>query len=227
MDSIEPERLYDEVGTVSWCRPLLQGDIFTEVELPGFPEGPMMIQVINHPCAMRKGPNLLPRITVAPVRPGVSITNWEGHLRVMPLPELRDSKNYATEFVDVTSVSAGALTVDKRIASLSGRGIYVLQQRLIKHYTRLEVDLGTLHQQSAHTLVEAELQQDWLESVLADSDQGDLAAIEAEIRQFDEWMRAGSPSPQDRLARDYEHVDVRREAREAARKRSAVLQASD
>jgi hypothetical protein len=36
MDQIESESLYDERGNVSWARPLLQGDVFDGIVLPGF-----------------------------------------------------------------------------------------------------------------------------------------------------------------------------------------------
>lgn len=78
MDQIEPELLYDECGDVSWPRPLLQGDIFDGIVLPGFGDSPMKVQIINHPCAMRTGANLTPRITVAPVEPHPRIGGQRG-----------------------------------------------------------------------------------------------------------------------------------------------------
>lgn len=152
MDSIEPEALYDERGDVCWSRPLLQGDVFDQIVLPGFGDVPRMVQIVTHPCAMRKGPDLLPRVTVAPVESYVRMVKpaqWDGHLRVMPLAELQDDKHYATKFVDVTAAPAEFLTRDRRIATLSNRGIYVLQQRLVKHYTRFNASLGLLRRESA------------------------------------------------------------------------------
>lgn len=58
----------------------------------------------------------------------------------MPLADLADGKNFATKFVDVTACPAELLARDRRIATLSHQGINVLQQRLIKHYTRIETD---------------------------------------------------------------------------------------
>jgi hypothetical protein len=145
MDQIESEALYDERGNVSWARPLLQGDVFDGIVLPGFGDQPMKVQIINHPCAMRTGANLAPRITVAPVEPHPQVIGqrgWDGNLRVMPLSELIEEKHFAAKLVDVTAAPAELLTRARRIATLSHQGIYVLQQRLIKHYTRVEMPLS-------------------------------------------------------------------------------------
>lgn len=69
MDQIDPDVLYDERADVSRARPLLQGDVFDGVVLPGFGDDPQKVQIVAHPCAMRTGASLTPRITVAPVEP--------------------------------------------------------------------------------------------------------------------------------------------------------------
>lgn len=221
MDQIEAEALYDERGHVSWCRPLLQGDVFDGVVLPGFGADPMKVQVVSHPCAMRTGATLTSRITVAPVEPHASVTGrgWAGHLRVMPLAELVGDQHFATRFVDVTAAPTRLLTKARRIATLSNQGIYVLQQRLIKHYTRVEMPLDLLRRESAPVLTEAQLQWDWLETVLTEAEQGDEAAIEAEARVFDGWLGEGTPSRRELLLNEIYHPDLRRQARRAAQER--------
>lgn len=227
MDSIEPDELYDERGSVDLCRPLLQGDVFDDVLLPGFDE-PMLVQVVNHPCAMRKGPELLPRITVAPVRPHQRVrgNGWNGNFTVMPLPELVAGDHFATHFADVTAAPVELLDVRKRVASLQDRGIYVLQQRLVKHYTRIDASISDLHEQSAPTLTEAELQVDWLHTVLPDDEQENIAAIDAEVVQFDAWLGAGDPSSRTLLKQEYNFSDVRRAAHQAAIARRTALHGS-
>jgi len=188
MDEIEPEVLYDERGDVSLSRPLLQGDVFDGIVLPGFGDQPMKVQIINHPCAMRAGANLTPRITVAPVAPHPPVTGqhgWNGNLRVMPLPELIDEGHFGAKFIDVTAAPAELLTRARRIATLSHQGIYILQQRLIKHYTRVEMSLELLRRESAVVLAEGVLQWDWVEEVLTEAEQADESAIEAEAKVFD------------------------------------------
>ena len=49
MDQIEPDALYDERADVSRARPLLQGDVFDDVVLPGFGEEPRRVQILSEP----------------------------------------------------------------------------------------------------------------------------------------------------------------------------------
>jgi hypothetical protein len=227
MDRIEPDALYDQRADVSRARPLLQGDVFDGVVLPGFGEEPMKVQIVAHPCLMRTGASLTPRITVAPVEPHRQITGkgWDGNPRLMPLAELTEDSHFATKFVDVTACPAELLTRDRRIATLSNQGIYVLQQRLIMHYTRTEMGLEVLRSQSAPVLTEAELLWDWLEQVLAETEIDNNELLHAEAEVFETWMRDGEPSPQARLRTEIHHTDVRREAQRAAAARAEARRA--
>lgn len=227
MDRIEPDALYDQRADVSRARPLLQGDVFDGVVLPGFGDKPRKVQIVAHPCSMRTGASLTPRISVAPVEPHRQITGrgWDGNPRLMPLAELAEEGHFATRFVDVTACPAELLTRDRRIATLSNQGIYVLQQRLIMHYTRTEMGLEVLRSQSAPVLTEAELLWDWLELVLADSEIEDDDLLDAEAEVFESWMRDGEPPPQARLRTEIHHTDVRREAQRAAASRAEARRA--
>lgn len=227
MDQIEPDALYDERADVSRACPFVQGDVFDDVVLPGFGEEPRRVQIVAHPCAMRTGATVTPRITVAPVEPYQLVTGrgWQGNPRVMPLAELVEGEHFATKFVDVTACPAELLTRDRRIATLSHHGIYVLQQRLIKHYTRTEMALEVLRSESAPVLTEAELLWDWLERVLTEAEIGDDEALDAEAGVFEQWMRDGSSSPQQRLRTEIHHTDVRREAQRAAVERAQARKA--
>lgn len=226
MDHIEQDALYDERMDVSRARPLLQGDVFDGVVLPGFGEEPMKVQIVAHPCAMRRGAELAKRITVAPVEPYQAVTGrgWDGNLRVMPLACVVDGEHFATKFVDVTASPALLLTRARRIATLSNQGIYVLQQRLIKHYTRVEMSLQVLRRESAAVLTEAELQWNWLEEVLTDAELGQNDAIEVEAMVFNRWLGEGTPSRRGLLGNEIHHTDVRREAQRAARERAQGLE---
>lgn len=229
MDKIDVEALYDERADISRARPLLQGDVFEGVLLPGFGDEPLRVQIVAHPCAMRTGPNLTPRITVAPVEPHQLITGsaWSGNPRLMPLAELVNGEHFATKFVDVTACPTEQLTRDRRIATLSHQGIYVLQQRLIKHYTRAEMALELLRSQSAPVLTEAELLWDWLDKVLTETELNSDEALDVEAAVFEQWMREGSPSPQERLKTEIHHTDVRREAQRAASDRAGARESRE
>ncbi|MDP4013487.1 MAG: hypothetical protein U0990_06040 [Candidatus Nanopelagicales bacterium] len=231
MERIDIDALYDERGDVSWTRPRIQGDVFRDIVLPGFGEDVQIVQVIAHPCAMRRGPDLAERVTVAPVLSYPLVEDggnkgWDGHLKRMPLADLcEDGEHYATRFEDVTAAASTLLTHDRRIASLSNRGIYVLQQRLIKHYTRLTVDIPTLRKQSAPVLEEAEQERDWIETIL-DGEQLTVETIRAQSNAFDEWLSAGDPSRRDLLRRDENHRDIRRQAHAEAGERARQRRSS-
>jgi hypothetical protein len=129
-------------------------------------------------------------------------------------------KHFATKFVDVTAAPAQLLTRERRIATLSHQGIYVLQQRLIKHYTRVEMPLELLRRQSAAILTEAVLQWEWLETVLTDAGQTDESSIEAEAKMFDDWLGEGNPTRRELLGEEIYHADIRRQVYKAARERA-------
>ncbi|OBH12338.1 hypothetical protein A9X04_17325 [Mycobacterium sp. E3247] len=176
---------------------------------------------------MRTGASLTTRITVAPVESYQLVRGkaWDRHPRVMPLAELLPGKHFAAMFVDITACPAELLTKERRIATLSDRGIFVLQQRLIKHYTRAETELEVLRSQSAPVLTEAQLLWDWLETVLSDSEIDEDAVLDTEAEVFEEWMRSGTPSRQERLRAETNHADVRRDAQRASVERARVRQA--
>jgi hypothetical protein len=155
----------------------------------------------------------------------VSGSAWDGHPRVMPLAELMSGNHFAARFVDITACPAELLTKERRIATLSNRGIFVLQQRLIKHYTRVEIELEVLRSQSAPVLTEAQLLWDWLETVLSDVEIDDDAVLDIEAEVFEEWMRSGSPSRQERLRAETNHADIRRDSQRASVERAQARQA--
>jgi hypothetical protein len=218
MESIEPEHLYDERGDVARSRPIFQGDVFQGIVLPGFGDEPRLVQIVAHPCSMRAGTRLHPRVTVAPIEryQRVQGNGWDGNLRVMPLADLVDGKHYAAKFVDVTAAPSELLDINVRIASLSDRGIYVLQQRIVKHYTRLDVDPPTLAKETAPVLWEMHQQRDWVETVYDDEADWTTENLGTEETAFDAWLREGEPSRRAQLKDDHTHTDLRRAAHKAA-----------
>lgn len=79
----------EDIGAL---RPVSQGDVFRGITLPGFPDGDHdLILLSTHPCSLRTGANLKPRVQGVPVRPWqyVPPSAWpSSHLRVFPLPNL-------------------------------------------------------------------------------------------------------------------------------------------
>lgn len=221
MDSIEADELYEERGAVSLSRPILQGDIFEGVVLPGFGDEPKRVQIVTHPCSMRRGPVLNERIQVAPVETHPKVGDWNKFGRVMPLPDLlNDGQWYAAKFVDLTAVAAGELTTERRIASLSHPGIHVLQQRLVWHNTRLTLALANFREQSAPILAEAEMQEIWIDTVLGQTEPS-AGEVEAAGVVFQAWLSADDNKRRLELDSEANHARLRREARAAAAARGS------
>lgn len=219
MDSIEADDLFEERGAVSFSRPILQGDIFEGVVLPGFGDEPRRVQIVTHPCSMRRGPVINERIQVAPVDTYQEVSDWNGHGRVLPLPDLlNDGMWHATKFVDLTAVAASELTPERRIASLSHPGIHVLQQRLVWHNTRLTLDLANFREQSAPILAEAEMQELWIDTVLGE-DARDADSVDAAGVDFQTWLSEDSDRRRGELDSEANHARLRRETRAAAASR--------
>lgn len=95
----------DEVPT---ARPFMTGDVFTSIAVPGLDSTGLAI-VLTHPCSMRAdGVRLAPRLLMARVAPTspIPLPDWRnGHFKVMPLPELLQTRCLC---LDADSVAARA-----------------------------------------------------------------------------------------------------------------------
>ena len=175
-------------------RPLLTGDVITDVELDA-DDHDGIVMIVAHPCSMRGSQGrLLPRVVVAPVRryQAVPFARWpEGHFKVMPLPHLvgeQDDTDRAVHLLELTAVRSENLDPENRVLSLTDRGIHILQQRLVYSLTRVEVGLDRLHEQMAHVLLEAELEEEWVDEL---ADQTDESSLSDASREFGAFLDAG------------------------------------
>lgn len=221
------ELLYHSRGSeVVPTRPILTGDVFSDVEIPGIDDDAALAIVLTHPCAMRKdGVRLADRIFVARVGPHhtVPLHKWgTSEFKVMPLPELLPGEvPHAARFSDAGMVQSNALRLDARLACLSQSGINLLQQRLIWHLTRFAAPTFRLHEACIGVFREVELHDEWAEELVeAGHRQEDVD------EEFHNWIRdapeGGSPR-QIRLLDDQQVVAVRREMRSALEERLAEL----
>jgi hypothetical protein len=197
----EDEIYLARAGDIDPYRPVCQGDVFAGVQLPG-ESSRTCAMVLSHPCAMRAGPRLRVRVTVVPVseHQAIELAQWtDGHLRVMPLPDLReDGRPHAANLEEPATIASGSLAPEERIASLSHEGITLLQQRYIHNHSRLSVPLAMLYEVSAAVLEELELQESWNLALVAPAVEGgsDLAAcLEQEAAAFDELLSASADGP--------------------------------
>ncbi len=190
----EDEIYLARAGDVNPYRPVCQGDVFADVLIPGR-DLPGLAMVISHPCAMRAGPRMRERVTLVPVNEhrAIALEEWAGgHLRVMPLPALReDGQAYAANLEEPASVDSALLAFEQRIASLSDQGILLLQQRYIHNHSRAAIPLELLYEASAHVLEELELHESWnialaRPAVEGGSELGEV--LEEQAEEFDQLM---------------------------------------
>lgn len=218
-------------GEVEPYRPVLQGDVFRDVTIPGVEITYDYTMVITHPCSMRKGPALLPRIQMIPVisYQDVLFDKWSaGHIRVFPLPNLcADGKHYAASFLETGMVSSVDLQPDRRVAMLTENGVMLLQQRYVRYLTRAVMQLGSLQRVCEHVLIEAELQEDWCADLApprVGSGETLKAALEAESKEFHDFITEGPGETLQQMLEDpVRQADVRRRVRQeiASRRASA------
>lgn len=206
-------------------RPLLTGDVFEHVEIPGV--GDLELAVLcAHPCSMR-GPHarLADRVLVGAVRPHAPVhrEDWtKGFYDRMPLPALLASDDFHVAHLDLVGRARTAdLEASRRVACLSNFGINLLQQRFVWHLTRCAVETHKFHEACSHTLAEADLLEDWNDLLC----EAGLSEADASTR-FDAFIREareGGRTRQDDLRDPQRRASVRTACRiEALRITSGV-----
>jgi hypothetical protein len=217
-------------------RPLLQGDVFSEVFIPGVEIVHEFAVVASHPCSMRRGAVLRERLQLLPVTtyPHVPLDDWPvGHFRVFPLPSLdpaRSGHHFAAIYEEVGMVRSSELTPHRRVATLTERGILLFQQRQIFNGSRADISLSTLAKASAAVLAEAELLEDWnaaLAAARCEAGEDLLDVLPDEAAAFDAFLSApasaGSESLRDMLRTEHLRPAVRRAVRAEIARRVAAL----
>jgi hypothetical protein len=98
--------------------------------------------------------------------------------------------------LELSAVRSEQLTRQHRILALKDRGIHVLQQRLVYSLTRVEVGLEKLQQQTAHVLLEAELEEEWVDELADENDEEAISQASVAFAAYmDEGHRALLPDP--------------------------------
>ncbi|MDP9276119.1 MAG: hypothetical protein M3O99_11065 [Chloroflexota bacterium] len=211
-------------------RPFLQGDVFGGITIPGVGIDHVAAMVITHPCSMRRGANLLPRIQMIPViaYEKVPFGKWAlAHIRVFPLPNLEgDGKHFAASFLETGMVPSTDLIPDRRLAMLTEKGLLLLQQRYVHYLTRAVMQLESLQAVCKHVLIEAELHEDWCADLTPPRVAGGEpleSALASEAAEFLAFITKGNdPTLQKMLEDPLLQADVRRRVRqEIARRRGA------
>jgi|SRR5215218_6779094 len=208
-------------------RPLLQGDVFADIEIPGVDDGPGVAAILTHPCAMRRrdGVHLAERLLVARVEigPDVPPDRWAaGHYKILPLPDLlaTGSENYALEYDLCGRVDSRLLQEAERLACLDPFGICLLLQRLVHHQARVIVPTSDFHESCAHVFEEADLMEDWIGSARSAGEDVDAAAVE--LHEFLRAPRKDERCLQDALRDVARRAHVRRVVHERIAERFGV-----
>lgn len=221
-----PSDLYEARGDVSLALPIMQGDVYDHVPVPGLSNKPLTVAIVMHPCSMRAGAKLHEKITVARVSgcKELSDDEWRnGYRNLMPLPQLRNnSKWYAIYFREVAAVPSAELSRRSRTAACSPDGILLLQQRYIFHLTRFAVPLQDLREASRPVFTESELLRDWVEAALGAMPGGD---DDATINEADKAFHAYLDEDDRRgwLKEPRLHSQLRRDCRQEITRRYAAL----
>ncbi len=188
-----PSELYLARGDeVNVDRPLLQGDVFADIVIPGVEGGPGLAAIVTHSCAMRRdGVHLIERLLVARVEPSsdVPLERWPaGHFKILPLPELRGDggESHALKYELCGRVDSEDLLRAERIACLDPFGICLLLQRKVHNEARVVVPTDDFYEACAPVFEEADLLEEWTGAAREANEELDQALIE-----FHNFIRAG------------------------------------
>jgi hypothetical protein len=184
-----PDDLYLARGEdVNPLRPLFTGDVVADLAIPGVQDGGLAA-IVAHPCSMRgKDARLEPRVLAAAVAGSGKIgrTAWvTGDFGLMPLPDLLEAGQlFVVRLDDIGKALTADIMAGMRVACLSPFGVNLLQQRFIFRFTRHEVPTYLLQEVSAHVSEEADLLEEWSDTVCAAeaSQEQAAASFEAFIR---------------------------------------------
>jgi hypothetical protein len=203
-------------------RPVLTGDVFGEVTIPGVLDHELAM-VISHPCNMRAGDRLRDRIQMLPVVPyqEIPLEEWTtgSHARVFSLPESRLlDGSCAARFDETGMVESVELLPERRRSCLSEEGILLLLQRMVFSQCRADIALPVFEKAVGHVLSEAELLEDWNRALVplrTANGEDSMLALAAEATAFDEFLGAdrGGTTLRDQLRDEYQRASVRRDVR--------------
>lgn len=148
---------------VNGFRPVFTGDVFL------LPDGTEMVQIIQHPCAIRlDGVNLVPQLLVSTVASSQAMkpSAWRGSYKQFPLPDLEGegTEHKSAFFHKPSLISPETIRRGRRIACLSQFGVNLLLQRWVHHNSRVVVPTWSIDAATAEQYEEADLVEEWGES---------------------------------------------------------------
>jgi hypothetical protein len=227
VDPTDSGSLFLVEGEVPLARPVMFGDVFTEVPCVRGGDPEPFVMVMTHPCSMRYGPKLRPRVVTGQVLlspPGrrEDLGVWQRSLfdyfPLIGFTAADAAEPYVVRLGELHAAESSHLDVSRRMLALSDYGVAAMLQRWIYQLSRDPVPIAELEELIAPPMAEAELQEEWCETAMNSAGMP-LDAASQEFQAFlgepgdDDlraWLNSGDISA---LAR------VRRAVREELRRR--------
>jgi hypothetical protein len=207
-----------DLGGVSVLRPIMTGDIFRGVDIPGVgPEegdSERLALVVSHPCSMRLGAKLkdhVHSVRVVKCAP-IKLNEWPKRFYDrMPLPDLTvivdpddiSSDDPAAEIALRTQEGAHAalfdlrgrvessqLALDQRIACLTEQGVAFLYQRMSHWDTRYAPQVEELMAACNPVFAEIDLWEEWNERLVNPVSRSDMLNLKTELEKVAEIFDA-------------------------------------
>lgn len=154
-------------------RPFLTGDV---IELPSN----RRVVLIQHPCAINKGPALGSKILVCEVVSSKASPplDWsEGFYKQFWLPTLDDTGTATVRLDEIDVVGPTDVITGRRLAMLSQIGVNLLLQRWIHHNSRVVVPTSRLNDATVGPYEEADLVSEGLTDLLHEGVMTDDAQV--------------------------------------------------
>jgi hypothetical protein len=183
-DRVPPPKLdFFYLGEASLLRPVMPGDVFREIPVPGCTEeeaSANLTIIVDHPSAMRDGAELKSRVRAAPliVKPGLNREKFvkRGYFDCFQMPGLADVAKaneheidegpWAAQLAAAAPVASAALDLRKRIACLDRDGVCYLLHCVSHSNTRIAVKVQSVFRKVYPKLVEIDQLEDWNEALV-------------------------------------------------------------
>lgn len=189
----DDDELYDLDPEALLLKPYMTGDVFADVVASD--DEPVPVIVVGHPCVIRGSRGKLSRRV-----PCCLVRQMESELPYDEWPERRFDKfplsgalgigeRQAAALLEWRSVRSAELTRARRRATMTDRGVYILQQRFTHAITRCAVLLADFENSSRSEMREAELEYEWVADLTAD--QTDENEVARHVRDFHAFLDEG------------------------------------
>jgi hypothetical protein len=188
-------------------RPLFTGDVLRR-------PGDELVMTVHHPCAMRRGADLVERVLVVGVAAAGSPPPklWTGSYRAMFLPDLfGDGSDFVADLDDIDMMSPADIAASTRAVILSPVGVNLLMQRWINHTSRVVVPTPTINTMIAGQYDEADLVAEAVGELVSMG--AGAAPAQAQVARWLDVPPAGEEALRRRLSDPQQRSTVRRTMR--------------